>query len=203
MPVSAVIFDMDDVLCAYDTTRRIAFLADYSGRTPSEIEAALWDPCFLDRADAGLLSAEAYLEEFGRRLGRPIPQAIWVAARRAAMTPWPDMLALAQAIAARLPIALLTNNDCLVGETLDLLFPELRPIFGAHCYVSGGLGLAKPDPAVYRTVCGLLGIVPEQAFFTDDRAENIVGARDAGLMAHVFSSRDGLVTALADAGLIL
>jgi glucose-1-phosphatase len=203
MPISAVIFDMDDVLCAYDTPRRIAFLADYSGRTPSEIEATLWDPRFLDRADAGLLSAEAYLDEFGRRLGRAIPQATWIAARRAAMTPWPDMLALADSIAAGLPVALLTNNDRLVAETLDLLFPELRPIFGPHCYVSGGLGLAKPDPAVYRTVCGLLGVAPEEAFFIDDRAENIDGARDAGLMAHVFSGREGLVTALADVGLCL
>ena len=97
-------------------------------------------------------------------------------------------------------MAVLTNNDPLVEETIDELFPALRPIFGERIFVSARFRMAKPDPAVFRACCAAAGFVPEETFFTDDRTENVDGARAAGLTGHVF--RDGMVlaTALREAG---
>lgn len=43
------------------------------------------------------------------------------------------------------------------------------------------LGVAKPDPAYFRTVLDLAGAAPDQALFVDDNAENIDTARSLGI----------------------
>ena len=61
------------------------------------MRAAVWDSGFEDLADAGgYAEVEHYLEEFGKRLGRKLTVEQWIEARRDAMTPTPEMLALAQ-----------------------------------------------------------------------------------------------------------
>ena len=43
LPVSLVLFDMDNVLCHYDRAARIAWLSRLSGTAPRRIEAMIWD----------------------------------------------------------------------------------------------------------------------------------------------------------------
>lgn len=161
----------------------------------------VWDAELEDRADAGRLSAEDYLASFGSRLGLSLSRAQWIENRRAAMTPWPDMLALAKAINERATVAILSNNGHLTGECIDALFPELRPIFGERITMSARFGAQKPDPEVYRRALGLFGFSAHEALFTDDRAENVDGAIAAGLMGHVHAGPDALRARLAELGL--
>jgi putative hydrolase of the HAD superfamily len=197
VPIEAFIFDMDDVLCTYNVGRRIEALAGLSGRSEAEIHAAIWQTDFLDRADRGDFSAHGFLQEFGRRLGYPLTRAEWVEARRHSMVPDRAMLALVKALGQHHQLALLTNNDRLLAETLDALFPELRPLFGTHLYVSAELSLAKPDPEIFRAVCKKLDVKTEAAFFIDDLAVNVAGAKEAGLDGHVFEGYRGFCNALS------
>lgn len=201
MPIDAFIFDMDDVLCTYDVGRRISALASLSGRPDAEIRQAIWESDFLDRADRGEYSAEAYLEEFGRLLGTKLSRAQWVEARRVSMTPDLPMLDLVQSLGKSRRLALLTNNDRLLSETIDDLFPELRPLFGSHLYVSADLALAKPDPDIFRAVCKRVGADTRHSFFIDDLAVNVAGAKEAGLQGHVFRGVTGFLEALESAGI--
>ncbi|MBK9083447.1 MAG: HAD family phosphatase [Rhizobiales bacterium] len=198
MPFRLVVFDMDDVLCHYDVEARLAGLASVTGRPVAAIRAAIWESDYFARADSGDWDAQGCLDEFSRRIGAPLTRAQWVATRRAAMTPFADMLALVQSLKERgAAVALLSNNDLLAKETLGEIFPGLAELFAPHAYVSAELGLAKPDPAIFRDVCARLGVAPREALFTDDLAENVEGARKAGLVAHLFRGRAGLETALA------
>ena len=200
MGIACVIFDMDDVLCDYHVETRIAHLAEVSDRSADFVRRAIWETDFLDRSDRGEFSSHDYLAEFGRLLGYPLSRAEWIAARKAAMPAFPDMLALVGALKQRMPVALLTNNDHLVAETIGELFPEIVPLFGERLFVSASFGLAKPDPACFIACCEAIGVLPRESFFTDDRAENIAGAAQAGLSGHVFSGKAGLVAALAAKG---
>lgn len=128
MLIKAFIFDMDDVLCAYDVPRRIACLAAISGQTESRIRTSIWESDYFIRADRGEWTADECLAEFAKRLGYPLTRAEWIEARRAAMTPFDDMLGLVRQLKAQMPVALLTNNDRLMAETVDELFPALRPL---------------------------------------------------------------------------
>ena len=195
-PIRQLLFDMDDVLCAYHVDIRIAALAEITGKAVDSIRASIWETDFLEQSDRGAYSAQAYLEEFGRRLDYPLSRAEWVAARKAAMPPFHDVLGLVGRVKKRLPVALLTNNDHLLGDTLDEIFPDLIPLFGDAIFVSARIGAAKPDAACFMHCCTALKVAATETFFTDDLVENVLGAKSAGLMAHHFDGYQGLVQAL-------
>ena len=187
---------MDDVLCADHVDIRIAALAEITGKAADSIRASIWETDFLEQSDRGAYSAQAYLEEFGRRLDYPLSRAEWVAARKAAMPPFHDVLGLVGRVKKRLPVALLTNNDHLLGDTLDEIFPDLIPLFGDAIFVSARIGAAKPDAACFMHCCTALKVAATETFFTDDLVENVLGAKSAGLIAHHFDGYQGLVQAL-------
>ena len=56
-----------------------------------------------------------------------------------------------------------------------------------HAYVSGHMGVIKPDPKIYSMVEQHSGIAPERLLFTDDRTDNIAAARARGWQTHVFT----------------
>ena len=202
MPCKAALFDMDDVLCAYDWRGRVAALAQMSGKSFATLDEAIWRSGFEDAADRGEYSSAAYLAAFSCHLGLPLSRADWIANRKAAMSPFPEVLALLGHLQqAGIAIGVLTNNGLLTAEAIDALFPALRPLFGPHIFVSAELGLAKPDPAIYRAACARLGSEPMQTFFVDDLPANVAGAREAGLTAAVFTDAPALRQAMRAAGL--
>lgn len=200
MRPEAVIFDMDDVLCRYDLGRRLRALSRITGKTPRDIRAAIWDSGFEDMADlGGYPDPDQYLQEFGRRIGHPLTRAEWIGARREAMQPWPEMLALAASIGREARIAIYSNNGPLTKAGLDELFPALCEVFSEH-YHSYELGLKKPDPASFTKLMERMGTDPRHCFFIDDKRSNVVGARLAGLRGHHFRSYGKLLPEVRDLG---
>lgn len=69
-------------------------------------------------------------------------------------------------------------------------------------YISGRMGVVKPDPLIYQMVeedCKLSGA---QLLFTDDKAENIVAAARMGWRTHQFESWQGWARRLVAEGLL-
>ena len=58
-------------------------------------------------------------------------------------------------------------------------------------YVSGVLGVAKPDPRIYEIVEQDSGIPSDRLIFADDRADNITAAARRGWRTHQFESWQG------------
>jgi putative hydrolase of the HAD superfamily len=200
MRPEAVIFDMDDVLCRYDLGRRLRALARITGQTPRDIRAAIWDSGFEDAADSGgYTDPGLYLAEFCKRLGFDLTRDQWVEARREAMQPWPDMLALAEKIGTQARIAIFSNNGPLTKASLSEMFPDVTRIFPEH-YHSFEFGTKKPDPASYTRLMQRMGLDPQHCWFIDDKRSNVTGARLAGLPAHHFRSHEQLVPELRDLG---
>ncbi len=52
--------------------------------------------------------------------------------------------------------------------------------------ISGLVGLAKPDPAIYHLAAERIGLPETACFFIDDLAENIEAARGVGMAGHHF-----------------
>lgn len=202
MPLRLVLFDLDGVLCRYDVGRRVAALARLAGRRPEAVHAELWGSGFEDDADGGLYpTPEAYLEAFAARLRYPISREQWIAARRAGMSPYWDVLALAERLRQVVAIGVLTNNVPLLKASLSDVFPEVPWLFGKLVFYSCDYRVKKPNPAIYRLALAELGIEPSEAFFTDDKLANVEGAIDAGLAAHLFEGCPGLTAALSVHGI--
>jgi 2-haloacid dehalogenase len=58
-------------------------------------------------------------------------------------------------------------------------------------YVSGVMGVIKPDPRIYQMVEEDCGLPPASLLFTDDRADNITAAALRGWRTHQFESWQG------------
>jgi 2-haloacid dehalogenase len=69
-------------------------------------------------------------------------------------------------------------------------------------FVSGDLGVIKPDPAIYAAVEKDCGLPPEALLFTDDKHENIRAAAARGWQTHLFDGPAGWARKLVAAGLL-
>ena len=59
-------------------------------------------------------------------------------------------------------------------------------------YASNKIGFAKPDPRFFELILEAENTAPENAFFTDDRAENVKAAQSVGINAVQFTSAKAL-----------
>lgn len=59
-------------------------------------------------------------------------------------------------------------------------------------YTSNLLGIAKPSPEFFRRILAEEGWRVEDTLFVDDRIENVAAARELGMRAFLYESRDSL-----------
>ena len=77
-------------------------------------------------------------------------------------------------------LALVTN--CLPEDVKGWERSPLHSFFHVTVF-SHAAGLMKPDPAIYITTCRELDVSPKHALFVGDGADEVAGARAAGLEA--------------------
>ena len=200
--VRGVLFDLDGVLADYDRGTRVDLLARRLGCRAETVHAAIYASGIEDAADAGQLDTPAYLSALGRELGCTVEADTWVEARRAATRPRPAMLELASALHEKgIAVAVLSNNGTLMAERWPAIVPALFPLFEGRAFCSARLGAAKPSPTAYLRCLEALAMPPAAALFIDDNADNVAGARTAGLAGHRFVDLPQLRQALARHGL--
>jgi len=198
--VTLVLFDMNDVLCRYDRSVRIAGLAALTGRKPTTIETAIWSSGYEDSADTGGLGADDYLRGFGERIGYPLSLSEWIATLQDSITPLQQMLALAKRLTLVSSVSVLTNNNFLLAREIATIFPAVSSIFGSSFHVSAEFGARKPEPEVYQRCVARLGVTAASTLFVDDSPANVAGAEAAGLLAHQFTTIEALAELLARYG---
>ena len=69
-------------------------------------------------------------------------------------------------------------------------------------YLSGRMGVIKPDPRIYEMVEDDCGLPPNRLLFTDDKADNITAAARRGWRTHQFETWQGWATRLIAEGLL-
>ncbi|BCT91978.1 hydrolase [Lysobacter helvus] len=106
-------------------------------------------------------------------LAEPAFQAFY--AERNRVECYPDAIGALQRIAARLPVAAITNGNA------DLARIGLREHFAFQLGASEH-GAAKPDPGIFRAACERLGEAPHHVLHVGDDIElDVLGAHRAGL----------------------
>ncbi len=71
-----------------------------------------------------------------------------------------------------------------------------------RAYISGRMGVTKPDPRIYQMVEDDCGLPPDALLFVDDRADNIAAAAARGWRTHQFDGPAGWAQRLIDEGLL-
>src|SRR5205814_6821967 len=111
-----------------------------------------------------------------RRAGRSLPRLHdqW----RGAQCAIAANLDLARALRRRYKLSVLSNADAtlrarLERDGLSALFHDI--------VVSAEVGMAKPEPAVFRLAVERLGVAPSECVFVDDWDKNVDAAREVGM----------------------
>jgi 2-haloacid dehalogenase len=108
---------------------------------------------------------------------------------------------LMAALQARgVPVFSLTNFGIQTYEIAAATYPFLRAF--DRDFISGHLGVIKPDPAIYEAVEAASGIDPNALLFTDDRSDNIAAATARGWQTHLFQHPQGWADRLVSEGLL-
>lgn len=177
------IFDLDDVLYEYDMAWRLNCFANRARKSVQEIIDTWYNSGWEDNAECGAYkSGDDYLKEFNNLIGADFSRDEWVALRRDALTPISKNLELAKSfINNGHEIAVLTNNAVLIGEEFERITPLAAQIFGKNMHCSAEFGARKPSPLVFESILDKYKVAPSEAFFFDDRLENIIGAKRVGL----------------------
>lgn len=105
---------------------------------------------------------------------------------------------LDEALASGVELSLLSNASSDFGAAFRRL-PELTDRF-SRFFISGDLGVIKPDPEIYRTALDASGFTAAETLFIDDRSENIVAAEALGITGIQFRGADDLRDRLVELG---
>jgi 2-haloacid dehalogenase len=97
-------------------------------------------------------------------------------------------------------IAALSNFSADTWPWATARFPFLGWFEGV--VISGEVGVAKPDPAIYRIAIERLALDPARTLFVDDMPVNVAAAKACGIEAVVFESAEKLRADLEAVGLL-
>lgn len=198
--LTTVVFDLGAVLVDWNPRylyRSLIADPDELERFLAEVTTAEWN----HEQDRGRTWADAVAELSARH---PEHEDLI----RAYAERWPEMLGdafpdtvaiLAELRDAGVALYALTNWS---AETFPIAL-ERYPFLGwfRGIVVSGEVGAAKPEPAVYLALVERYGVVPANSVFIDDQPRNVLAAGSLGFAGIRFTDAASLRTALADLGL--
>lgn len=201
-PIKFIYFDLGNVLLKFDHRRAARQIADVAGITTEEA----WDAVFGDglelQYERGELTTRQFYDRFCERTNTRADHDALLHASADIFEPDEATLSLVQRLRREgQRVGILSNTNDAHWRFIRAEYSFAGEWFETHA-LSFELGLLKPEPQIYAKAARLAGVAPSEVFFTDDRAENVEGARQAGFHAELFSSAEELMRPLRDAGLL-
>lgn len=102
--------------------------------------------------------------------------------------------------AAGVPVFALTNFGIQTFAIAEPVYPFLREF--DRRYISGHMGVIKPEAEIYRMVEDDCGLPPAGLLFADDRQDNLDAAAARGWQTHLFDGPQGWADRLVAEGLL-
>jgi putative hydrolase of the HAD superfamily len=197
MPPEFLYFDLGDVLLRFSHRQAAAQMAEVAGVPAEQVWQVVFEDGLERRYELGEIDGRQFYEAFCRQTGtRPDYDALDLAGSaifRANARMWPVIAHLEQA-GHRLGI--LSNTSDSHWRYVTSGRYAIIPGAFERCVLSFRVHRMKPDPGIYHLAADCAGVPAERVFFTDDRPENVEGARRAGLDAELFTGVDALVDQL-------
>ncbi|MBC8263811.1 MAG: HAD family phosphatase [Anaerolineales bacterium] len=201
--IEAIIFDFGGVLAPFDQLDSFQEQEARLGLQPGNLAEILWQSPDWRLAEVGAITDEEYWRRIGAQLGLHTSEAIRDFQQHLFRDAKTDqrMADLVRRLRGRYRTGLLSN----ASDALPRLIRErygLAGLFDVEV-VSALVGLAKPDPAIYRLALERLGTAPEATIFVDDYEPNVASAAELGIQAIHFVGYEALIAELQKQGVML
>jgi HAD superfamily hydrolase (TIGR01509 family) len=199
-PVEFLVFDLGGVVIDIDFRRCFAHWAHSADRDVEELASCFSIDAAYEAHERGTLPLGDYLEHLRRTLSLALTDDELLAG-------WNDIWTGVNAHVAPLltaasdafPLYALTNSNPTHQAVWSQRFAEPLAVF-VSTFVSSEIGHRKPEPEAFDHVASMIGATPQSILFFDDGAENVAGARAAGMQAVHVTSPDSVRDALARLG---
>ena len=203
--IKAVVLDFGGVMARVYRPERFQHLEESLGLEPQSLSEILWRSPEWRLAEVGAIGEQEYWRRIAPRLGFHT-QAEWTQARirdlqRALFGDVevdPNMIALIRGLRSRYRTGLLSNTSANQPQRLIQRY-KLEGLFDV-VVLSAAVGLAKPNPAIYRLTLQRLGTAPETTIFVDDHEPTVAAAEEQGIQGVRFTGYEALVSALERLG---
>jgi glucose-1-phosphatase len=206
MPPSFLYFDLGNVLLAFSHERMCQQMAAAAGVEPTVVRRALFEstggPSVQWRFERGDLNALLVYEHFCEAVGgRPDMDALFAAGCDMFSAIEESAAIVERLAAAGHRLGILSNTNPIDWKFVSSGgFPFLNECF-EHAVLSFEERAMKPEAAIYEAAVRRASVPANEVFFTDDRPENVAGARAAGLDAVLFTGPENLRAELQRRGI--
>ena len=185
----AIIFDLGKVLIHFDFKRGYRALEGLCPYSAAEIPRRIGRTDLVERFETGLVEPRDFVEQFSRILDLHLDYdrfcEIWSCIFTEALIPE----SLLEGLAARYRLLLLSNTNALHFAMLRKDYNYLLRHFH-DLILSYEVRAMKPQPEIYREALERAECLPGECFYTDDIADYVEAARQVGIDAVQFESRE-------------
>ncbi|MFZ1087335.1 MAG: HAD family phosphatase [Terracidiphilus sp.] len=206
MALRAVVFDYGIVLSGPPNAEAWAAMQRITGLPEERFAPFFWE----DRQayDEGKLTGITFWQKLLRDAGLPLDHV-------EELNRWDGRLWGGESLAMVSWQRAIQQHGLLTAILSNMGDSVLEHILSKHAWIqrfnvlvwSYQLGIAKPDPGIYRYTLDQLGTLPEETLFIDDKRENVEAAQSLGIWSIEFSTvkqlRSDLIAAGFDAELPL
>jgi len=197
--IEALLFDLGKVLIDFNFETGVQALHASCSISRERFEQVLWDKAWIRRYERGEISTTQFHEYLCKtadlKMTLPAFRETWSSVFL------PDLL-----VSENLLAELKRNYTLiLVSNTNEGHFEFIRSNYRVLDYfdrhvLSYKVGSLKPERKIFEHAIAAANYAAEALFFTDDREENILAAKQLGMHAHQFTSESELIAALQTAG---
>ncbi|NUM89015.1 MAG: HAD family phosphatase [Bdellovibrionales bacterium] len=191
------LFDLGNVIIRLDFTPFTDWIAREAGCDPSRIMPRLTTSSLWHEFEFGNIGGREFVRRIGDLYGVGLAQETF-AHRFCAIFPGvvPGMNRLLGSLLDRGPVYCLTNTNKMHYDFLTKEFREMGAF--TRVFASHEIRMRKPWPGTFKAVAEWMEVPPQEVVFFDDVEANVIGARKAGMNAHLFEGAEQVERILED-----
>lgn len=200
--IKAVIFDLGNVLLDFDHLIAARKIAEFTELSAKEIYDLFFDSELTALFEEGKILPREFFSKIREALNLRLSFDAFLPIWNEIFFFSEKNIAVYDAVRIlkkNYNLALLSNINILHFEYIKKNFPVFEAF--ENIVTSFEVGFRKPHPLIYRKTLELLKVSPENAFYTDDRAELVSKANELGIRSSVFVGFDKLQKDLLSNGI--
>ena len=199
--VGALLFDLGGVVIEIDFGRVVQAWADAARVSHSQIAERFSLDAAYEAHERGEIGAHEYCTHLRATLGVTLADEMLLSGwNQIFVGAIPGVEALLESLAKSFPLYAFSNTNVAHQAFWQARYASLLQPF-SQIFCSCDLGARKPSADAFLEVSRRIGIAPGRIAFFDDHAQNVRGAREAGLLAHGVHSVDDIRAALQREGI--
>lgn len=184
------IFDLGKVLLDFDFRIALARIRNHTNCKDQEIFQFFRNSRIAEGWDKGTISEKEFYASarsgLNLKIGMEEFKEIW----NEIFSEKKEVIDFALSLKKFFKIAVLSNTNPWHLNYIRAQYNWMQEL--GSLIASCEVGLLKPDPEIFKIALKILGVSPEETFYTDDLSENVKAAKRVGIEAYVFKGLEGL-----------